>query len=362
MPYKVLVVDDSSFFRRRLSDILNADPNLIVIDVAVDGIEAVEKAKTLKPDVITMDIEMPGLNGIDAVKQIMKSMPTSIIMFSSLTHAGAKSTLEALDAGALDFLPKKFAEIASNTVDAGSVLRQRVIELARKKTTIKPLNSNETAKSNTAVKNLGGITRTSKVRINPSSQKYKILAIGTSTGGPIALQKILTQLPENFPVPILLVQHMPATFTKAFANRLNNLCKITVKEASNGDELLAGHAYLAPGGKQMILNGSTSQAKLKILEDTSERVTFKPSVDVTFASTAKVFGGNVLSIILTGMGSDGKDGCRLLKNHGATIWSQDEASCVVYGMPQAVVNAGLVNEVLSLEEVAPSILKVFDLK
>lgn len=362
MPYKVLVVDDSSFFRRRLSDILNADPNLIVIDVAVNGIEAVEKAKTLKPDVITMDIEMPGLNGIDAVKQIMKSTPTSIIMFSSLTHDGAKSTLEALDAGALDFLPKKFAEIASNTVDAGSVLRQRVIELARKKTTIKPLNSNETAKSNTAVKNLGGITRTSKVRINPSSQKYKILAIGTSTGGPIALQKILTQLPENFPVPILLVQHMPATFTKAFANRLNNLCKITVKEASNGDELLAGHAYLAPGGKQMILNGSTSQAKLKILEDTSERVSFKPSVDVTFASTAKVFGGNVLSIILTGMGSDGKDGCRLLKNNGATIWSQDEASCVVYGMPQAVVNAGLVNEVLPLEEVAPSILKVFDLK
>lgn len=362
MPYKVLVVDDSSFFRRRVTDILNADPNLIVVDVAVNGIEAVEKAKILKPDVITMDIEMPRLNGIDAVKQIMRDAPTSIIMFSSLTHKGARTTLEALDAGALDFLPKKFAEIANNTADAGSLLRQRVIQLARKNTKIKPIQIDVKTKSNTVVKDLVNLTRTNKLRIKASPQNYKIISIGTSTGGPIALQKILTQLPENFPVPIIIVQHMPATFTKAFANRLNNLCKITIQEASNGDQLIAGNAYLAPGGKQMIINGSASQAKLKIIDDTSERIAFKPSVDVTFASTAKVFGGSVLGIILTGMGSDGKDGCRLLKNNGATIWSQDEESCVVYGMPQAVASAGLVNEVLALDEVAPSILKVFDLK
>lgn len=362
MPYKVLVVEDSSFFRRRLTDILNADPNLEVIDVAVNGIEAVEKAKILKPDVITMDIEMPELNGIEAVKQIMKVAPTSIIMFSSLTHEGAKSTLDALEAGALDFLPKKFTEIAKTTEDAGSLLRQRVIQLARKNSTLKSSYSASKSVTNTLHKSPINTVRNNRPIVLKSTKKYDVLAIGTSTGGPIALQKILTQLPENFPVPILLVQHMPATFTQAFANRLNGLCEITVQEASNGNELKPGNAYLAPGGKQMMVNGSASKANLKIIEDTSERVAFKPSVDITFASTAKVFGGNVLSIILTGMGSDGKDGCRLLKNNGATVWSQDEESCVVYGMPQAIVNAGLANEVLALDDVAPAILKVFDLK
>jgi len=363
MPYKVLVVEDSSFFRRRVTDILNADPHLHVIDVAVNGIEAVEKAKILKPDVITMDIEMPQLNGIEAVKQIMKVAPTSIIMFSSLTHEGAKSTLEALDAGALDFLPKKFAEIAKTTEDAGSLLRQRVIQLARQK----PKMSFNSQLRQPVLKqaNKGYVKEVKKETplASTTNRKYKILTIGTSTGGPIALQNILTQLPENFPVPILLVQHMPATFTQAFANRLNHLCKITVKEASDGDELKAGCAYLAPGGKQMIIKAkNASSNQLKIIEDPSERIAFKPSVDITFGSAAKVFGGNVLSIILTGMGSDGKDGCRLLKDTGATIWSQDEESCVVYGMPQAVANAGLSHEVLALNDIASSLLKTFNLK
>ncbi|WP_076416937.1 chemotaxis response regulator protein-glutamate methylesterase [Colwellia sp. UCD-KL20] len=364
MPYKVLVVDDSSFFRRRLTDILNADPNLNVIDVAVNGIEAVEKAKILKPDVITMDIEMPHLNGIDAVKQIMKHSPTSIIMFSSLTHEGAKITLDALDAGALDFLPKKFSEIAKTTSDAGRVLRQRVTQLARKNSTIKVrANLRDVVANKPPVKKvLSVVTQKSQAVIQKSPQNYKILTIGTSTGGPIALQKVLTQLPDNFPVPILIVQHMPASFTKAFANRLNNLCKISVKEAATGDQLKAGHAYVAPGGKQMVIDGNNSTAKLKIIDDVSERVAFKPSVDITFASAARVFGKDVLSLILTGMGSDGKDGCRLLKGKGATVWSQDEESCVVYGMPQAVAKAGLSDEELPLDKISSSILKVFDLK
>jgi len=365
MPYKVLVVEDSSFFRRRVTDILNSDKNLEVIDVAVNGIEAVEKAKRLKPDVITMDIEMPQLNGIEAVKQIMKSAPTSIIMFSSLTHSGAKSTLEALDAGALDFLPKKFAEIAKNTEDAGALLRQRVIQLARKnsgplrKQALKPIVSKRERTS------IGSRTDSIKlaspiggaVRRSQTDSDYQLVAIGTSTGGPIALQKVLTQLPENFPLPIVLVQHMPASFTKAFAERLNTLCKIKVKEATHGEKLQAGHAYLAPGGKQMLIDGSMKSASIKVIEDTSERIAFKPSVDITFGSAAKVFGGNVLGIILTGMGSDGRDGSRLLKSKGATIWSQDEASCVVYGMPQAVTNAGISELSLSLGDIAPSILK-----
>jgi two-component system chemotaxis response regulator CheB len=383
MPYKVLVVDDSSFFRRRVTDILNKDPNLTVIDVAINGKDAVEKALSLKPDVITMDIEMPLLNGIEAVKQIMAKAPTSILMFSSLTHQGANATLEALEAGALDFLPKKFNEIAKNTDDAGSLLRQRVAELAKKKsslakrpvTTIKPARSaiSSTVKSVTkpTIQPRSSL-RPSRPSYNEAGQRekvvgqilkrssgkdYQLLAIGTSTGGPIALQKILMQLPQNFPLPIILVQHMPAAFTLAFANRLNALCKINVKEAENGDVLKPGCAYLAPGGRQMILDGTAQSAKLKIIEDDSEKIAFKPSVDVSFGSAAKVFGGSVLGIILTGMGSDGREGSRMLKGRGATIWAQDEASCVVYGMPQAVEKAGISVLSLALEDVGQSIIK-----
>ena len=363
MPYKVLVVEDSSFFRRRVTDILNSDKDLEVIDVAVNGIEAVEKAKTLKPDVITMDIEMPLLNGIEAVKQIMASMPTAIIMFSSLTHQGAKSTLEALGAGALDFLPKKFSEIAKNTDDAGLVLRQRVVQLAKRNTNNvnviknKPIIAKSKESLIRKVENRPLVSKINNPAIRTSDKEYKLLAIGTSTGGPIALQKILTQLPESFPTPIILVQHMPASFTKAFADRLNGLCKITVKEAEHGDELKAGYAYLAPGGKQMLIDGTQSSSKLKIIEDSSPRIAFKPSVDITFGSAAKVFGGNVLGIILTGMGSDGRDGCKLLKSKGATIWSESEDSCVVYGMPQAVASAGISIAEIALPEIVPSIFK-----
>jgi len=368
MAYKVLVVDDSSFFRRRLTDILNQDPNLTVVDVAVNGREAVEKAIKLKPDVITMDIEMPILNGIAAVTQIMEQAPTSILMFSSLTHEGAKATLEALEAGALDFLPKKFNEIAQNNEEAGTLLRQRVLELARKKglASRQHLHKQSPFRStlNNRVINRGSTLPRSSTNEKISStfkrssgKEYKLLAIGTSTGGPVALQKILTQIPEHFPLPIILIQHMPAAFTAAFANRLNTLCKIKVKEAENGDLLKPGCAYLAPGGQQMIVEGTEKAAKLKVLEDNSPRVTYKPSVDISFGSAAKIYAGNVLAIILTGMGADGKEGARMLKNKGATIWSQDEASCVVYGMPQAVTLAGISQLELPLNDVASSLLK-----
>ncbi|MBA6264376.1 MAG: chemotaxis response regulator protein-glutamate methylesterase [Colwellia sp.] len=384
MPYKVLVVDDSSFFRRRVTDILNKDPNLTVIDVAVNGIDAVEKAVSLRPDVITMDIEMPLLNGIEAVKQIMAKAPTSILMFSSLTHQGANATLEALDAGALDFLPKKFSEIAKTSDDAGSLLRQRVVELAKMNGSLKrklaikaqssrvtlassvakPVSKFETQPRNTLRTTKVDTTHSESIRNQSvkrsSGKKYQLLAIGTSTGGPIALQKILTQLPQNFPLPIILIQHMPAAFTFAFANRLNTLCNINVKEAENGDILKPGCAYLAPGGRQMIIDGTATLAKLKIIDDNSEKIAFKPSVDISFGSAAKVFGGSVLGVILTGMGSDGREGARMLKGKGATIWAQDEASCVVYGMPQAVKVAGISVLSLALEDMSQSIIKEID--
>ncbi len=384
MPYKVLVVDDSSFFRRRVTDILNKDSNLTVIDVAVNGQEAVDKAISLKPDVITMDIEMPVLNGIEAVKQIMAKAPTAILMFSSLTHQGAKSTLEALDAGALDFLPKKFNEIASNNEDAGSLLRQRVSQLARKKTSLRsPVRATTPAVSQPGTPpRVRAFGRNNRVEEKPivrdrvlgakpaikdaipnstfkrsSGKDYKLLAIGTSTGGPVALQKVLTTLPKDFPLPIIMVQHMPAAFTKAFAERLNSLCQITVKEAADGDMLKPGCAYLAPGGRQMLIEGKETSAKIKIIDDDSPRIAFKPSVDISFGTAAKVYSGAVLAIILTGMGSDGREGSKMLKSKGATIWSQNEETCVVYGMPQAVAVAGISELALPIESFSSAIVK-----
>ncbi|MGF1835527.1 protein-glutamate methylesterase/protein-glutamine glutaminase [Photobacterium sanguinicancri] len=381
MAIKVLVVDDSSFFRRRVSEIINSDPQLEVIGNAVNGKEAVDLAKQLRPDVITMDIEMPVMDGITAVREIMKSTPTPILMFSSLTHDGAKATLDALDAGALDFLPKKFEDIARNRDEAVSLLQKRVIEIARKRvmmrrTAVRPATAATITPrepvSRDAARPLAArpatTTTATRVPVAPRSaikpvaarfkatgKKYQLMAIGTSTGGPVALQKVLTKLPANFPLPIVLVQHMPATFTAAFAARLNNLCKISVKEAADGDVLKPGVAYLAPGGMQMMLEGRPGSTRVRII-DGGERMNYKPCVDVTFGSAAKIYQDKVLSMILTGMGADGREGCRMLKSGGSTIWAQDEESCVVYGMPQAVAKANISTEDLPLERISERIL------
>ena len=377
MAVKVLVVDDSSFFRRRVSEILEQDSDIQVIGFAINGREAVEKTAQLRPDMITMDVEMPVLDGISAVKEIMASNPTPILMFSSLTRAGATATLDALDAGAMDFLPKKFEDIARNNEDAIKLLQAKVKEIGNKRIprAFRPITHQKPAArsvpdkiSNTASSirqpdrsfqrstTASTLTKTqNNVPTRASGKQYKLVAIGTSTGGPVALQSVLTQLPANFPHPILLIQHMPAAFTPAFAARLNGLCKIKVKEAQQGDRLDPGTAYLAPGGQQMMVEGRGGSKTLRVFEDNSERITYKPSVDVTFASIAKAYQGDVLAIILTGMGADGRDGARMLKQTGATIWAQDEKSCVVYGMPQAVANAGLSSESLALDDIATRI-------
>lgn len=392
MTVSVLVVDDSAFFRRRVTEILEADANIKVIGTANNGEEAVVEAKRLRPDVITMDIEMPVLDGISAVRQIMASAPTQILMFSSLTHDGAKATLDALEAGAVDFLPKKFEDIARNRDDAVLLLQQRVRALGGSRgglrapsrplsrpstpssttTTASPITRDPTTTSSATSRLAERLqqTRSSLAAssqaasgapspaVNPQSLRasanYQILAIGTSTGGPVALQQVLTKLPGNFPYPIVMVQHMPAAFTNAFAQRLNGLCQIQVKEAADGDVLQPGHAYLAPGGKQMLIE---SRGRIRIMEDDNARITYRPSVDITFASLAKAYQGRVLGIILTGMGADGREGCRLLKDLGAKIWAQDEASSVVYGMPQAVTQAGIAEKNIALADVAGEILK-----
>lgn len=360
MVVKVLVVDDSGFFRRRVTEILAGDTQIKVVGTASNGREAVDQTLALRPDVVTMDYEMPVMDGITAVREIMQRCPTAVLMFSSLTYEGARVSLDALDAGAADYLPKNFEDISRNPDKVRQLLCERVHTLAR---------------TNRRSLGLGGASAPAPApapgheqrpglrpsepavarptaappRSSPPPRKkhYQLVAIGTSTGGPVALQKVLTQLPANFPAPLLLIQHMPAAFTKAFAERLDKLCRISVKEAEDGDTLRAGVALLAPGGKQMMLDG---RGIVRILPG-DDRLNFKPSVDVTFGSAAKTFRDKVLAVVLTGMGADGREGARMLKQAGSDVWAQDEASCVIYGMPMAIAKANLADGIYSLDDI-----------
>jgi len=361
MAIRVLVVDDSGFFRRRVKEILDSDPMLEVVGVAENGEQAIEEAKKLKPNVVTMDIEMPIMDGITATRKIMASTPTSIIMFSSLTTDGAKATLDALDAGAVDFLPKRFEDISKDKEEAKKLLCERVRSLGSNRTTSIPKPTNLTSANaarveptNTTVSSAR--SNTAKSIAENKTTKIKLVAIGTSTGGPVALQKVLAVLPENFPVPIVVVQHMPGTFTGAFSERLNQQCKIKVKEADSGEKLQNGVAYIAPGGKQMLIEKTGAQLNLKVVDEIPNQ-TYKPSVDVTYASINKVVPGNTLAVVLTGMGADGCKGATLLQNSGSLVWAQDEASCVVYGMPAAVVDAGITEKVMPIDKIGASIAK-----
>src|SRR3990167_1744190 len=313
MAVKVLVVDDSGFFRRCVSEILSADPNIQVIGTATNGREAIEQAQALKPDVITMDYEMPMMDGITAVRNIMQRCPTPVLMFSSLTHEGARVTLDALEAGAVDFLPKNFEDISRNPERVKQLLCEKIHTIARSnRRSFSPPAAPAAApaaQARPAVRPAAGTTSSPVSRpvgapassAAPKRKAYKLVAIGTSTGGPVALQRVLTQLPASFPAPIVLIQHMPAAFTKAFAERLDKLCRISVKEAEDGDVLRPGLALLAPGGKQMM--------------------------------------------------ADAREGARLLKQSGSQVWAQDEASCVIYGMPMAIVKADLADAIYPLDEI-----------
>ncbi len=334
---------------------------------------------------------MPVMDGIAAVREILKVQRTPILMFSSLTHEGAKATLDALEAGAIDFLPKKFEDIARDKAEAADVLRQRVKTVARRRVISRPSSTISSASSALASR-----TAPTYYWLNADTQHPEHLCAKVSLpelwlnvlnckakrqsglkpqrGGSFdssgknlqtcchryfdrwsgsVSNKLSQRCLLIFHCLVVLIQHMPAAFTGAFASRLNGLAKIEVKEAADNDVLRPGVAYLAPGGKQMLLDGNENQARLRVREDDSPRITFKPSVDITFGTAAKVFNDKVLAIVLTGMGSDGREGCRLLKQSGSRIWAQDEASCVVYGMPQAVTAAGLTPEV---SEVALSIV------
>jgi len=344
VPIRILVVDDSSFYRRQITKLLAADSNLDVVGTANNGKEAIEKVRSLRPDVVTMDIEMPIMDGIEATRQIMRRNPLPILIFSSLTTEGAQATLDALGAGAIDFMPKRIEDISDHYDEVQKIFCDKITNLAKfvsatlPKTLIhKPIIIGE--KKNRADAS------------DRARRSYKLLAIGTSTGGPLALHQILEKLPKNFPLPIILIQHMPGTFTPAFAARLNETCNIQVKEAESGDRLNPGVAYLAPGGKQMTIKNSSI-----LVAESAPEFTYKPSIDQTFSSLALAMGDQVLAVILTGMGADGCEGAKKLKDAGSTIWAQDKASSVVYGMPAAVYKAGVVDKVLALNDFSANLI------
>ncbi|MGN0916128.1 MAG: chemotaxis response regulator protein-glutamate methylesterase [Succinivibrio sp.] len=411
MATKVLVVDDSSFFRKRLKEIIETDPTMQVVGEAKDGKEGVSLTQSLKPDVVTMDVEMPVMDGITAVKEIMTKCPTPILMFSSLTYEGANSTFKALEAGAVDFMPKNFDDIAHRREEGIKTLLASIKAVSRSRvrrftpapsaaaaprvststfTASRPLSSASAVKPATAAPSVPSAAPTSTAalgqykKINelltsdpgvPAAARkftfgdhksettafkrsgipHSIVAIGSSTGGPIALQQIIPKLPK-LNVPVVIVQHMPASFTSTFAARLDSMSQLHVVEAKDGDMLEPGTCYIAPGGKQMIFEKVGVKTRVRIITDTG-RVTYNPCVDVSFASLSQIYGGKVLAMILTGMGSDGCEGCTLLKRKGSVIWAQNEETCVVYGMPQAIVNARVADLVLPIEDFASSIVK-----
>ncbi|TPW17978.1 MAG: two-component system chemotaxis family response regulator CheB, partial [Halothiobacillaceae bacterium] len=339
-----------------------------VVGTAENGVEAVELVARLKPDVVTMDIEMPVMNGITAVKRIMSRTPTLILIFSSLTTEGAQVTLDALEAGAVDFLPKRFEDISQNQEEVKGHLCAKVWQIGtdalRRNLATRPAPATATL-SHTAsasphplplISDNKGWVEPKRIALVPGAlRKFNVLAIGASTGGPVALQEILTRLPATFPLPILLVQHMPSTFTNAFAGRLHNLCKISVKEAEDGDLLTPGVALLAPGGKQMVVEPRGNHMQVRINDPEIGQI-YKPCVDVTYTSLARQFSGRVLAVVLTGMGADGREGARLLKKGGSVVWVQNEQSCVVFGMPGAITEAGLADQILPLNEIAAQLM------
>lgn len=350
MPVRVLIVDDSIFIRKRVAEILAETPDIEVVGQACNGREAVRMVSALKPDVVTMDVEMPEMNGIAAVKEIMRENPTPILMFSVATREGARATLDALEAGAVDFLPKQIDQLSSDRIKAKQMFCTRVRMLGQRSKHLR--EQFHRARPGTEQDRLSRPPALPRHR--QALQSYSLLAIAASTGGPVAIQKIVSGMSDRLAMPVLLIQHMPGHFTTSFAERLNRDAKIEVREAKDGDPLKPGLALLAPGGHQLEIQPGRTGNTISIRES-RDNEHYQPSADVAFTSIAQHVRGPVLAVVLTGMGADGTLGARLLKQRGASIWAQSEESCTVYGMPKAIVEADLADRVLGLDEIARTI-------
>lgn len=343
--YGILVVDDSAFMRRGISEIIEKDPRLKVIGIARDGEEALEKVKRLKPDLVTMDVEMPKMNGIKALQRIMVEAPVPVVMLSSLTKEGAKETIQALEHGAVDFYLKD--TLLKKPRDPRQIREflERILGIVAAKQPKQPK------------KPIQPEIPESQEIVTTNTGKIDLLFIGCSTGGPSALQTILPQLPADFPVPVVVAQHMPKGFTKHLAERFKSLCKLKVAEAVDGQILKRGEIYIAPSGYQTrVAKNRDDSVYFVIDDDENSKELYKPSVDVTLDSLAPIYQNGLLSVILTGMGVDGMKGCATVKKFGGHVFVEAEESCIVYGMPKAVKEAGHADKQYHLSKMTQEIL------
>lgn len=343
-PIRVLVVDDSVVVRRLLTTTIDADPDLEVVATAPDGAAALERIERLEPDAVTLDVEMPVMDGLTALRHIRARWPRlPVVMFSTTTERGAEATLDALASGASDYVTKP-----ANVGSVGAAMEAVRAQLAPK---LKALCPRATAATGPA----GAPTIAAPPR-RPATGRTSIVAIGSSTGGPEALAAVLGALPVDLAVPVVCVQHMPPVFTRLLAERLDATCGLEVVEGADGDPLLPGRVTIAPGDLHATVVGTPGAPRLAT--GLGDPVNFcRPSVDVLLDSLAAVHGGDVLAVVLTGMGTDGRAGCAALRDRGAHVVVQDEASSVVWGMPGAVARAGLADEVLDIAAIAPAVVR-----
>ena len=364
---RVLVVDDSAFMRKVLSDLFKGENDFEVVDVARNGAEAIEKVIQHSPDVVTLDIEMPVMDGLTALEKIMAVKPTPVVMVSSLTKAGADATIRALSLGAVDFVAKSAGSI-SRIDDIAKDLLQKCREargISGKRLQPKEIQAIPIPKPKPPVTSTPVappvispvITSAPSVRsvVFPGMSDW-IVAIGTSTGGPRALQEVLPRLPGNLPCPAIVVQHMPPGFTKSLADRLNSLCDLTVKEAEDNDRLTPGTVYVAPGDFHLTIRKEGNSTYIKLNKEPALGG-LRPAVDPMMISVADIYGAKTVGVILTGMGHDGAKGMQAIKRlHGLTI-AEDQSTAGVYGMPKAAIEAGVVDNILPLSQVADGIVQ-----
>lgn len=353
----VVVVDDSAFMRKSLSMLLESDPGIKVVATARDGKEGIEKIREFKPDLVTMDIEMPVMTGLEALAIIMKEMPLPVLMVSSLTTEGAKATLDALSLGAVDFIPKELSYVSLDIVKIKAELVSKVREIVRSRSLVFRLQRIRAA--NLHIRGpVANRSAASKVPfVPPKRVDFKAVVLGISTGGPFALLETIPKLPENFPVGIAVVQHMPPRFTKSLADRLDGLSQVQVKEAADGDPMQPGVVLIAPGGRHMTFTRSGGSLRVKI-SDEPKNTLYHPSADIMMTSAAETVNGPLLGVIMTGMGKDGLEGLKLIRKNQGYVIAQDEESCVVYGMPKAAVDEGVANVVVPLRAMPETIVKV----
>lgn len=342
MSIKVLIVDDSALIRQVLTEVINSQSDMSVVGVASDPLIAREKIKALNPDVITLDVEMPRMDGIAFLEKLMQLRPMPVVMISSLTERNADITLRALELGAVDFVTKPKFDIAAGIHDYSELIADKIRAAARAH--IRP----QVFKPKT--RNLASVAPLA----NPAASNERLIAIGASTGGTEAIREVLTKMPPDAP-PIVIAQHMPEGFTRTFADRLNTLCHITVKEAEDGEPIVPGHAYIAPGHSHLIVRATRQHYRAQ-LEQSAPVNRHRPSVDVLFRAVADAAAHHAIGVMLTGMGADGAAGMLEMNKAGAFNIAQDEASCVVFGMPKMAIEIGAVDKIAALPDIAALIL------